>query len=620
MRKSLLIFAMLLCSTFVVAQDIEKEVVVTKEYTPNLEIPDKLSVAPRMDDTVALHPELSYAISPVAWNTVFEQRPIAAANTSVYVYPFQPMLYIKAGAGYPLNSLGDLNFVYSTSARDYVGVDVAHRGQWCDIADLQGIKRNAAYSDTRLKLFGSHSIGERFAIGADIDASHDMRHYYGDLALTDELSQSFTMDNTIGLNAANPLNAFGVGGRVWVGSDFTDLSFLNVRAEIKGSYLSSKINQLFVSSIKEGSVVDFKGAQADLSAEVEFAKMFSRHGARLIAGYDFVRGTKSTDYKNSILTVAPRYLFDNGALRVEAGVTIQVDNCTANHSALDALGHYALGSSVAIGEKSKGVHLFPYLRLSYNDGALFTPFVEADGSLQAYNYGTLRAQNPYIAPVYNGANAGVYKVRLGLMGATRSKVLDYSVWAGAYINNRMLYPCLLGAYYFPLTDKLTRIDIGGELTLRPARGLEFALDARYHINRIGEQIDKFTGVSAAGEGSETLYYMLDYSDGRKPLPAYDVDFKVRYSSAKFMVGVKFGATDGYDCLQYATFAEGEYLGYSFERSCPARIDLGVEAEYRIGKRFSVWTEVNNLLNRRNYIYPLYPSMGVNCTAGVKILL
>jgi hypothetical protein len=206
-----------------VAQDIEKEVVVTKEYTPNLEIPDKLAVAPRMDDTVALHPELNYAITPVAWNTVFEQRPIAAANTSVYVYPFQPMLYIKAGAGYPLNSLCDLNFVYSTSARNYVGVDVAHRGQWCNIADLQGIKRNAAYSDTRLKLFGSHSIGERFAIGADIDASHDMRHYYGDLALTDELAQSFTMDNAIGLNATNPLNAFGVGGRGWIGSDFTDL-------------------------------------------------------------------------------------------------------------------------------------------------------------------------------------------------------------------------------------------------------------------------------------------------------------------------------------------------------------------------------------------------------------
>ena len=620
MRKSLLIFAMLLCSAAVVAQDIEKEVVVTKEYTPNLEIPDKLAVAPRMDDTVALHPELNYAITPVAWNTVFEQRPIAAANTSVYVYPFQPMLYIKAGAGYPLNSLGDLNFVYSESARDYVGVDLAHRGQWCNIADLQGIKRNAAYSDTRLKLFGSHSIGERFAIGADIDASHDMRHYYGDLALTDELAQNFTMDNAIGLNATNPLNAFGVGGRVWIGSDFTDLSFLNVRAEVKGSYLSSKINHLFVSSIKEGSVVDFNGVQTDLSAKVEFAKMFSQHGARLLAGYDFMRSAKHTDYKNSILTIAPRYLFDNGALHVEAGVTIQVDNCTANPSALEALGHYALGASFAISEKSKGVHLFPYLRLSYNDGALFTPFVEADGGLQAHNYGTLRVQNPYVAPVYNGANADVYKVRLGLMGATHSKVLDYSVWTGAYINNRMLYPCLLGAYYFPLTDKLTRIDIGGELTLRPTRGLEFVLDARYHINRIGEKIDRFTGISGAAEGSEALYYMLAYSDGRKPLPAYDVDFKVRYSSAKFMVGVKFGATDGYDCLQYATFAEGEYLGYSFEQSCPVRIDLGVEAEYRIGKRFSVWAEVNNLLNRRNYIYPLYPSMGVNCTAGVKILL
>lgn len=620
MRKSLLIFAMLLCSTAVVAQDIEKEVVVTKEYTPELDVPDKLAVAPRMEDTVALRPELSYAISPVAWNTVFEQRPIAAANTSVYVYPFQPMLYVKVGAGYPLNSLGDLNFVYSESARDYVGVDLAHRGQWCNIADLQGVKRNAAYSDSRLKLFGSHSIGERFAIGADIDASHDMRRYYGDLALTDLLAQSFTMDNTIGLNAVNPLNSFGVGGRIWLGSDFTDLSFLNVRAEVKGSYLSSKINQLFISPIKEGAVEDFKGGQTDLSAKVELAKIFSRHGARLIAGYDFTSGTKQTDYRNSILTIAPRYLFDNGALRVEAGVTVQVDNCTANSSALAALEHYASGASEAVNEKSKGVHLFPYLRLSYNNGALFTPFVEADGGLQAYNYATLRGENPYIAPVYNGANADVYKVRLGLMGATRSKVLDYSIWAGAYINNRMLYPCLLGAYYFPLTDKLTRIDIGGELTFRPVRGLEFALDARYHINRIGEKIDQFVGVSGAAEGDEQFYYMLDYKSGRKPLPAYDVDFKVRYTSAKFMVGVKFGATDGYDCLQYATFAESEYLGYTFERSCPARIDLGVEAEYRIGKRFAVWAEVNNLLNRRYYIYPLYPSMGVNCTAGIKLLL
>jgi hypothetical protein len=179
-----------------------------------------------MDDTVALHPELNYAITPVAWNTVFEQRPIAAANTSVYVYPFQPMLYIKAGAGYPLNSLCDLNFVYSTSARDYVGVDVAHRGQWCDVKDAVGVKHNAEYSDSRVKLFGTLGVGERMKAGIEITGDHDLRYYYGDLN-----PQTATISAPLaGLSAENPLNGFGGGGRIWIGDDFSDLSRLNFRA------------------------------------------------------------------------------------------------------------------------------------------------------------------------------------------------------------------------------------------------------------------------------------------------------------------------------------------------------------------------------------------------------
>jgi outer membrane receptor protein involved in Fe transport len=49
------------------------------------------------------------------------------------------------------------------------------------------------------------------------------------------------------------------------------------------------------------------------------------------------------------------------------------------------------------------------------------------------------------------------------------------------------------------------------------------------------------------------------------------------------------------------------------------LDLGVEAEYKVGKRLSIWVEANNLLNRRYYTYPLYPSVGINCTAGVKLV-
>ena len=100
MKRFFSIFTLLLLTANVaVAQNIDKEVVVTKEYTPTLDTPDKLTIAPRMDDTVALRPEVKYSITPMQWATTFEQRPIAAANTYVWNYHRQPMLYVKAGAG-----------------------------------------------------------------------------------------------------------------------------------------------------------------------------------------------------------------------------------------------------------------------------------------------------------------------------------------------------------------------------------------------------------------------------------------------------------------------------------------------------------------------------------------
>ena len=620
MKRIFNIFTLLLLTATVAeAQDIDKEVVVTKEYTPTLETPDKLAITPRMEDTVTLRPEVRYSITPTSWATSFEQRPIAAANTYVWNYHRQPLLYVKAGAGYPLNSTADLLLSHTDGARNSFGVDVKHRGQWCDVKDLVGVKQNAKYSDSRLALFGTLGVGERMKAGAEVTADHDWRYYYGDVN-----PQASAMSLPIvGLSAVNPLNGFGAGGRVWIGDDFSDLSRFNFRVAVDGGYYHSKVKGIYTKVLGESGVSDFDAGVVNVGAEAEVAKMFSQHGARLIAEYNYKSGSKQSDYRNSILSVAPHYMFNNGALRVEAGVTVEVDNCTSN-AATEALGHYVVGAALHyMGEKTKGVHLFPYLRLVYNEGGVFAPFVEADGGLQSYDQQSLAKLNPYIAPVYDAPNASLYTMRLGLMGATRTNSLTYSVWAGASINNRALYPFMLGSYYFPMIDKLVRIDFGGEVTMRPVRGLEVALDARYHINKIGTKVDQFVGIvseSVDGEVSPSLYQnLVDYKGGRSPLPAFDVDLKVRYTASKFMVGAKLGVVGAYDCLQLVPLAGAEYLGYFYERECPMRLDLGVEAEYKVGKHVSIWIEGNNLLNRRDYTYPLYPSVGINCTAGVKLI-
>ena len=620
MKRIFNIFTLLLLTATVAeAQDIEKEVVVTKEYTPTLETPDKLAITPRMEDTVTLRPEVRYSITPTSWATDFEQRPIAAANTYVWNYHRQPLLYVKAGAGYPLNSTADLLLSHTDGARNSFGVDVKHRGQWCDVKDPVGVKHNAEYSDSRLTLFGTLGVGKRMKAGAEITADHDWRYYYGDVN-----PQASAMSQPIvGLSAANPLNGFGAGGRVWIGDDFSDLSRLNLRVAVDGGYYGSKVKGIYTKVLGESGVSDVDAGLVNVGAEAEVAKMFSQHGARLAVGYRYKMATKQSDYRNSILSVAPRYIFNNGALRVEAGLTIEADNCTSN-AATEALGHYVVGTALHyMGEKSKGVHLFPYLRLIYNEGGVFAPFVEADGGLQSYDQQSLAQLNPYIAPVYDAPNASLYTMRLGLMGATRTNSLTYSVWAGASINNRALYPFMLGSFYFPMIDKLVRIDFGGEVTMRPVRGLEVALDARYYINKIGTKVDQFVGIaseSVDGEVQSSLYQNLaDYKGGRTPLPAFDVDLKVRYTAAKFMIGAKFGVTDAYDCLQLVSLAGAERLGYFYESECPMRLDLGVEAEYKVGKHISIWVEGKNLLNRRYCTYPLYPSVGINCTAGVKLI-
>lgn len=41
-------------------------------------------------------------------------------------------------------------------------------------------------------------------------------------------------------------------------------------------------------------------------------------------------------------------------------------------------------------------------------------------------------------------------------------------------------------------------------------------------------------------------------------------------------------------------------------------------DWRISDRIGIFAEGDNLLNKRQYRYPLYPEYGANFTAGVKL--
>ena len=53
-------------------------------------------------------------------------------------------------------------------------------------------------------------------------------------------------------------------------------------------------------------------------------------------------------------------------------------------------------------------------------------------------------------------------------------------------------------------------------------------------------------------------------------------------------------------------------------SVPFAVDLGVDFQWKISGRVSLFAEGRNLLDRRLYDYPWYPGYRVNCTVGAKV--
>ena len=325
-RVILLILGMAVGVAAASAQDLEKEVVVTREYTPTLATPDKLAVTPRLDDTVTLRPDFAYSITPVEWQTHFDVKPITAASTYVWNFSRQPLLYVKAGAGYPFNTTGDLAFSWYEANAGGVGLDVMHRGQWNKIDDAQGIARTASHTDNKLSLYGFTNVGKHYKAGIELDGRYRMYHYYGDvLSGVSSDNHRFSRDDIFGYDVTSPSNTVDGGAHVWFGSDFTDMSFTNFRITVGANYMTSSVKD-YIYAFDRQAYDKVKVGLLKFDARAELGQMFGRHGFYLSVDYANRSGKNDCEYSSSVLTASPRYLFDNGAFHLQAGVTVALSD------------------------------------------------------------------------------------------------------------------------------------------------------------------------------------------------------------------------------------------------------------------------------------------------------
>ena len=87
---------------------VTKQVEVTKTYVPEVSKAVKLPIVPDMTDTVRLRPEIDYTVTPSALATNLSTEPFRPATVTYWEFDRPRPLYLKVGAGAPLNSVLDL--------------------------------------------------------------------------------------------------------------------------------------------------------------------------------------------------------------------------------------------------------------------------------------------------------------------------------------------------------------------------------------------------------------------------------------------------------------------------------------------------------------------------------
>ncbi len=178
MKKMLIVAALAAVLPQLAAAQVEKQVEVTKAYVPKVESASKLAVQPDMTDTARMRPEIDYTITPLSLRTTLSPRPIRPATVTYWEFNRPLPFYLKAGAGYPLNSVLDFYASSQNPSTGYVVGYVNHEGRYADIKNDFGVKNNSTRMFNRIGAAAGKYFG-RHILEGDIYYDNRMYHRYG---------------------------------------------------------------------------------------------------------------------------------------------------------------------------------------------------------------------------------------------------------------------------------------------------------------------------------------------------------------------------------------------------------------------------------------------------------
>lgn len=554
------------CSLTATAQ-VEKQVEVTKAYVPSLEQAVKLAIEPDMTDTTTLRPEIDYTITPLSLETTLATRPIRPATVTYWNFNRPRPFYLKAGAGYPLQSVLDFYASTQNPGTGYVVGYLQHDGRFGTIENDFGYRNRAERMENRVGAAIGKYLGRR-TLEADLyyRHRHDRRFamYYP--------SNGSIPGDRIGYSDANL--SFRIG------DDFIDLSRLNFEVALDGTFFMDHSDP--IGAIESAN-------QLNASARVKLGRAWAYHRVGLEAGYRLLDGRKGLDAaREQLLYVGASYGVERKKTTFEVGANFV-------HNQQD-------GATFAPGYEADN-QLLPFARFEFALARkALKPFVELNSELRINDYASLTELNPYVVTSLWGEKPTTdYDLKGGLKGSFGRDRFAYRLYAAAQLVRNHRYWVMpevsggmetnyFGGWMTCVQDNLTSFGFGGALDFRPTTALSFEVEALFRAFN-----------------EETLL-----PNGEAELTA---SFAAHYTHRKFRLGVRAEAMSE---RGWAYVKADRLMTMTGAFYAPFAIDLQLDFEWIYSSSMTFFVEGHNLANQPLYRFANYPEYGINVLVGVRM--
>ena len=566
MKQRLILLCGVLMSILTAEAQVEKHVEVSKAYVPSLEAATKLTIEPDMTDTMTLRPDIDYTVTPLSLQTTLATRPIRPATITYWEFNRPSPFYLKAGVGYPLQSVVELNASTQNSGTGYALGYLQHEGRYGRIRNDFGTLNYAPRMTNRVGGAAGYYLGKRIVEG-ELDYRHRMDCRYG-MYYPKGMP---VVGDRIGYSDANL--------RLRIGDDFLNLDRFNFSFGVDGSLFGDH---------SDSTHGEQGGRQLNLGADLRLARAWRKHSVALEAEYRYLGGRKALAASDEqLLGVGLRYAVKRQRSSWEAGATFYHDRVRNAHLTGFEATNYIL----------------PHVRFEGNIARkALQLFVTLDSHLETNDFRSLTEQNPYVQSALWLTKSSVnYDLKGGLKGSFGRDRFAYRLYATAMANQNHRYwvvPELreqMPINYFCgwmscVQDDLIAFGLGGELNYRPTTSLNFGLEV------LGRAFDD----------------EMSLPHGESELTGA---FSMRYHHPKFRLGVRAEVASE---RSWAVVSMNDYMQRTGTFEAPFAVDVQLDFEWIYSSSMTFFVEGRNLANQKIYHYPAYREYGINALVGVRM--